>query len=143
MDYKIVVCGPPCGKTPFVKALVGEPLVDYTLPSAIRSLEAKSGYHRRWYRVDTFVSTHTLGVEVHPFLVKTKKGRIHLNFWDCGGLYTGMGEGYYIGASLALIFGSKEEQDSFARGLPPHVVQLRFDRPSPDITIDTIVQALR
>ncbi len=48
----------------------------------------------------------TLGVEVTPLPFYTNKGKIEFSIWDCAGQekYSGLKDGYYEGADLAIIF---------------------------------------
>jgi GTPase SAR1 family protein len=90
--YKVVLVGSPrSGKTSLVKLmLTGEVVANYE---------------------------PTLGVEVHP-IVHTYGGRlIRFNVWDCAGdtRYEGLGEGYYIQAQAAIVYG--EDADEWEEGV--------------------------
>ena len=84
MSFKVVVIGPAkVGKTGLVRRL--------------RNLEPTHNY------------LATLGVEVHPvkFTLNYPRGcvsEICLSIWDCAGdpKFTGLADGYYIGADLAI-----------------------------------------
>ena len=54
----------------------------------------------------------TLGAEVYPILFNTNYGPIVLNIWDTAGQekYSGLREGYLIGASQAVIFYSADSR---------------------------------
>lgn len=54
----------------------------------------------------------TIGAEVHPIPFDTNYGRIVLNIWDTAGQekYSGLREGYLIGASQAVIFYSADSR---------------------------------
>ncbi len=54
----------------------------------------------------------TLGAEVHPIPFQTNYGPIVLNIWDTAGQekYSGLREGYLIGASQAVIFYSADSR---------------------------------
>lgn len=52
----------------------------------------------------------TQGVNVSSL---TLPSRNIVKIWDIGGKYRGLGNGYYIGASAALIFADNEEEASY------------------------------
>ena len=54
----------------------------------------------------------TIGAEVHPIPFQTNYGPIVLNIWDTAGQekYSGLREGYLIGASQAVIFYSADSR---------------------------------
>jgi GTP-binding nuclear protein Ran len=54
----------------------------------------------------------TLGAEVHPILFNTNHGAITLNIWDTPGQgrYSGLYEGYVLGAHAAVIFYSVDSR---------------------------------
>lgn len=57
----------------------------------------------------------TMGVEVEPLAVKTTKGDIVFNLWDCAGdeRFAGLGSGYFIGAQLCMVVFDVANYESF------------------------------
>jgi GTP-binding nuclear protein Ran len=88
--FKVVIAGDGAvGKSCFVRRALGRPF--------------ETNY------------TPTLGVEVHPLLLKTTKGNIVLNLWDLAGeeKFGGLRDGYYIGAQAALLVFSVTDRKSY------------------------------
>jgi GTP-binding nuclear protein Ran len=56
----------------------------------------------------------TLGVEVHPIHVKTNKGPMVFNIWDCAGQdkYEGLRDGYYVLGDGAIVMCDATNQES-------------------------------
>ena len=57
----------------------------------------------------------TMGVEIHPLEVKTNVGTYTLNLWDCAGQekFSGLKNGYYVGANGAIIMFDVTSRISF------------------------------
>lgn len=77
-ELKIVIVGPPCGKTSFLKEVMQLPYKKYR---------------------------PTCGVSVQPYEVGyIGRQKYHLNMWEVGSQYPGLGAGYCTGAALGLVF---------------------------------------
>tara|TARA_S200000501_G_scaffold361527_1_gene389848 strand:+ start:582 stop:965 length:384 start_codon:yes stop_codon:yes gene_type:complete len=76
-ELKVMVLGPNCGKTTFVKSINN---IDYNY------------------------SNSTLGCEVTPYELYTNNGKRRIIFWEVGSQYQGLKDKYCIDTSFAIIF---------------------------------------
>lgn len=95
----------------------------------------KSAFIKR-HRTGEFEKRYiaTMGVEVNPLLFHTNQGNIIFNVWDCAGQekYSGLGDGYYIGAQAAIIMFDLTSSISY-KSVPGFYNDIR--RICPDIPI--------
>ncbi len=79
----------------------------------------------------------TIGVECHPLYAKTiEQQNVAINFWDCAGQekFSGLSDGYYIGASAAIVMFSLLLKNSF-RNLDNWILKFRRMCPEQPILI--------
>ena len=79
----------------------------------------------------------TMGVEIHPLLVKTNIGETVLNVWDTGsGDFKGLGEGYWNGATGFLVFFDINDKKGFENSLK-HLEELKshFEEKMPHVVL--------
>lgn len=76
-EFKVMVLGPRCGKTTFIRQVQGKP-----------------PRH----------TSRTTGASVTPYDFCLGGGRYRLNFWEVGSKYPGLGKQYGTGMDLAIIF---------------------------------------
>jgi GTPase SAR1 family protein len=83
---KIIVVGDGItGKTSLVKMYKSSGLSDFTVS--------------KLYKSNSKTHDPTMGVEIS----NVTKENLTLNIWDCGGIYKGLEDGYYIGSDAAII----------------------------------------
>lgn len=52
-------------------------------------------------------------VEISPLIFNTTIGKVVFNIWDCSGKFNGLGNGYFIGATAAIIMFDVTSKKSF------------------------------
>ena len=102
-EFKVMVLGPPCGKTTFLQHLQHQ----------------KKNFSKK-YRP-------TLGVSVHPYEVGyIGRCKYRLNMYEVGSQYPGLGSGYCTGAAMAIIFSRCQNDTSrYEAWLPPNIPRIR------------------
>ncbi len=94
-EYKIMVLGPRCGKTTFIKSLLNVS-TSSTFPT-------------------------TIGAQVTPYDMGTfNNEKYRLNLWEVGSKIQGLGKDYCVGVDVAIIFtdGSNEKYEEWVPGVP-------------------------
>jgi GTP-binding nuclear protein Ran len=110
-QYKIVLVGDGrVGKTKWVNKLLTSPSLPSPPLPPFLSPYASDDYN--FLNQDKYIPT--LGVEVHPIHVKTNKGLMVFNIWDCAGQekYGGLRDGYYILGHGAIVMFDSTNQES-------------------------------
>ena len=79
------------------------------------SMTGKSTFlHNMFYNKErTGAPKVTLGVDVAPVDLHGDDGKIRAVLWDCAGnpVFAGLGPGYWIGATHAIIFGTRNNRN--------------------------------
>ena len=76
-EFKVMVLGPRCGKTTFIRQVQGKPQRN---------------------------TSHTVGANVTPYDFSWSGEKYRVNFWEVGSKYPGLGKQYGTGMDLAVIF---------------------------------------
>lgn len=94
------------------------------------SMTGKSTFvHNLFYNKErTGAPRATLGVDVVSIDLHGDEGKIRCNLWDCAGnaVFAGLGRDYWIGATHAIIFGTKDNDHHqwYHTSLPDNVKRI-------------------
>ena len=98
-EFKVMVLGPRCGKTTFIRQVQGKPQRN---------------------------TSHTVGVHVTPYDFSLGGGKYRLHFWEVGSKYPGLGKQYGIGMDLAIIFGDSRCYDKWVPASVPCIYVYQY-----------------
>jgi hypothetical protein len=95
-EYKVMVLGPRCGKTSFIRGLFGVRKKHGGFPT-------------------------TMGASVTPYIIGNEMKETHrINFWEVGSTYKGLGKDYCTGMDMAIIFKDNEGRcKEYEQWIPP------------------------
>ena len=121
-EYKIMVLGPRCGKTSFIKGLFGVRNKHGGFPT-------------------------TLGASVTSYdLGKELKDTYRINFWEVGSKYKGLGKEYCKGMDMAMIFqdSGKTKYKEYEEWIPPDtpIIHVSPENDSSDGVVNEIWKVL-